>query len=114
MAYREQIIEALAFPRKLVQDSLDLHQCPHGGFFSPAETGCQDCDDRAECQWLYHYDEFAAMENKPVAVLVDALDFALTYVRAQVATWEHDSQGCRCDACRWLRASEKLYDVAGL
>jgi len=106
---RRAVIDALSYPRQLLHGSLNLESCPHGGFYSPGDTGCQDCDDRPECQWLYHNDEFVALDRKSDHDLAQALDFAICYVTAQAAG--HDTRSCHCASCAWLRGALPLYDL---
>jgi len=106
---RRNLIDALAYPRRVLQAQIDLQRCPHAGFFSPGDVGCQDCDDRPECQWLYHNDEFVALERKNDHDLLQALDFAICFVTAQVAG--HDARTCTCPSCKWLRGAQGIYDA---
>ena len=106
---REQVIEALLFPRSLVRDHIEIDQCAHAGHYAKDRKDCQQCDYGPECEWLYSNDEFIALERKPLPVLAQALEFALGYVDAQVSLWGHQHTSCHCDACVWLRRTQRLY-----
>ncbi|KPK55465.1 MAG: hypothetical protein AMS22_04325 [Thiotrichales bacterium SG8_50] len=109
---RKQMLEALAYPRDLIRSGLDVDNCPHSGNYAAEDIECLTCFDGPECRWLYHNDEFVALEGKSLAELADALEFALEHVSAQVIHSSHNQRTCRCDACAWLRKSQKLLDRA--
>jgi hypothetical protein len=112
MAMKDKIIQTLAYPRLLVRGSMSLEDCEHNGNYAGGDSRCDDCEFALECRWLCNADEFAALERKPMEDVLDALDFAVDYVRAQTACAGHDSLTCRCNSCEWLRASELLLDEA--
>jgi hypothetical protein len=60
---------------------------------------------------LYDNDEFAALQQRPIEALVEALEFAMGYVDALTRQWQHDSRHCRCDACTWLRDAQRLFNA---
>lgn len=105
---REKIVKALINSRTLVRDQIELHDCIHNGHYVAGNSRCQYCEFGFECQWLYKNDEFAALEQKPIENLLEALQFAEAYVDAIVTRWEHDKRICRCDTCTWLRYTRRL------
>ena len=105
---REKIIAALIESRLLVRDQVDWHDCIHGGYYSSQDAGCHSCDFEFECQWLSQNDEFVALERKATQMLVDSLEFAEAYVDAIVTRRAHDRRNCLCEACRWLRNTQRL------
>jgi hypothetical protein len=104
------ITQALAYPRRLVRDHLNQDTCPHSGMFDKCDKKCQLCDERPECEWLFDNEEYSTLEHKPLQALTDALDFAICYVAAEMAVMNHDSNHCACEACGWLRESQRLLD----
>lgn len=104
----QRIIAALTYPRSLMRGNLALEDCAHNGDYCGEDLHCAACDYVYECSWLCNADEYAALENRSLATLVAALDFALDYVRAQIALADHDPQSCRCASCGWLRRAENL------
>ena len=108
---RQQIISKLIYPRLLVKDHLDLDDCDHSGRYDLAARDCEKCDDEPECHWLYDTDEFELLQQRPLEELVDALEFALGYVGAEVSRLRHSRQRCNCESCVWLRDALRLFEA---
>jgi hypothetical protein len=108
----ERVIKALAYPRFQLRGDLDLGDCPHGGLYDTQDPECLECNIGPECRWLYSNEEFAALQQKSLRDLIDALEFAIEYVDALVTEWEHKRHQCRCEACTWLRDAHRLFDEA--
>lgn len=109
---RKRVIETLAFARDMVRDNIELQECRHYGNFDEYDPACHTCEFEAECQWLYHNDEFVALERRPDEELTAALEFAIGYVDAHVTRWGHPPAVCACETCRWLRGAQSLFDEA--
>ena len=105
---RDRIIETLDYARAIVRSSIVLDDCSHDANFAAGSDECGVCEYASECHWLYSNDEFAALEQKPVEILVAALDFAVDYVRAELTHGGHNTARCRCESCTWLRTGQKL------
>jgi hypothetical protein len=98
----------LDFPRSLARDSVDADNCHHAGNFAERDPICQACENRLECNWLYHNDEFSALSKKPLERLLEAFEFAVAYVDIWSIRAEHKSRTCPCHGCLWLREARKL------
>lgn len=109
---RTRVIEALTFPRYQMLADLDRDNCTHSGFYARGDRKCRECDFGLECEWLYDNEEFGVVQRRPMRILVEALEFAINYIDAQVVEWEHDSERCACDACTWLRDARRLFAEA--
>lgn len=107
---KEHVIKALAFPRDLMRQNLELEGCAHNGDYAKDDVNCLLCKDTQECDWLSHNDEYVALAQKPMETLVTDLEFALDFVRAQVAYWYHEPKKCTCSACQWVGQAQLLYD----
>lgn len=105
---REKIIEALIESRLLVRDQVDWNDCSHAGHYSVEDGECRTCEFEFECHWLSQNDEFVALERKATQILVESLEFAQAYVDAVVTRRAHDRRSCQCEACRWLRRTQRL------
>lgn len=105
---KEQLRNALVFPRVLFRQMIELHACPHAGHFAEEERGCWACDQEILCQWLYRNDECAPVERRGLGDIVESLESAITIVAAQVEAGDHGRQVCRCELCFWLRDTENL------
>ena len=109
---KTEIIAMLTFPRKMIGGHIPLETCEHAGNFSESDAGCLVCETRLECEWLYSNDESAALTEKPLAVVADALASAVLYVDACVARAGHNARTCHCQACDWLRRARQLHETA--
>jgi hypothetical protein len=108
---KTEIIAMLAFPRKMMGGNIPLETCEHAGNFLPSDNGCLVCETRLECEWLYRNDESAALTDKPLDIVADALGSAVLYVDACVTRAGHDARACHCQACDWLRRARRLHET---
>lgn len=109
---KTEIIDMLDFPRQIVRGHVPLETCEHAGNFSPTDHGCRVCEARLECEWLYCNDESAALTEKPLNVVVDALGTAVLYVDACITRAGHNAHACHCEACDWLKRARRLHEAA--
>ena len=109
---KNEIIEMMAFPRDLIRGNVPFETCGHAGHYARRDPECRVCESRLECEWLYHNDEFAALEQKSLESLLEALQSALLYVDACVYRAGHDPKHCSCNACTWLTRAQAVYDTA--
>lgn len=105
---KDQLIQALYFPRYQVRMGINSQDCVHGGHYHKGEQLCEACDYRNECAWLYHNDECSGVARKPAESLAQSLQFSLDYIDTRVAGLGHHIGECDCDACAWLKNTEKL------
>lgn len=96
----------MAFPRDMIRGNVPMETCGHAGNFAIHDSDCRVCESRLECEWLYHNDELASLEQKPLESLLDALQTAILYVDACVTRAGHDPKRCGCRACGWLGRAE--------
>jgi hypothetical protein len=107
---KEEIIQALNFPRVFIHDAIDDEACPHNGHFAHNDPGCQHCTVMEDCSWLSRNDACVSLTKKPVEVLASELEFAMDYIQAQLSYWYHNPATCSCSACSWLRNAQSVYD----
>lgn len=103
---KENILKALEFPRDMIRENVDLRSCRFNGHYV-GELGCRLCNAATECKWLTQHDEFSNLSQKPLAEIADALEFAMHFVEALVVESDHESEVCRCEACRWVRGARE-------
>jgi len=108
---RELIITALVYPRRLMQGSIALEVCTHAGHYAPRQTDCRLCEHSPECEWLTGHDQHVDLKRKSVEALTEALEISFSYVDARVTLDGHDAIRCRCEACGWLRDTERLLET---
>lgn len=106
---REQLINALSYPRFLIRTELPLESCHHDGHYTDTDERCVKCEFQSECNWLDQQDYDKVLESKSERDLLGALAYALNFVDAITGSWDHPVRGCQCEACQWLRQAEKLY-----
>lgn len=106
---KAEIIEALAYPRRLVSGEQDLEECRHAGLFSSGHSDCNACHQGPECHWLYQHGEYTDLNSKSLPDLEEALAFMVGYVDSKILEWQHDAH-CKCEACTWLYSARRLYD----
>lgn len=109
---RNQILEALEFPRRLVRAELEPNQCPHDIQYDATDPVCLCCLDGPECQWLYATDGVASLDSRSLDELTQALEFAILSVAAQLAQGVHPESQCVCPSCVWLWQAEQLHEQA--
>jgi hypothetical protein len=107
-ALLDRIRRALLLPRRLMQDALERDRCPHSGYFQKGAQDCVYCEVGPECEWLLGYDEHAALESKRFAEVVEALEVSYSYIHARTLSQGHRERTCDCDACLWLRETQRL------
>ena len=87
---KTKIIAMLAFPRQIIRGHVPLETYEHAENFSSSDTECLECETRLECEWLYCNDELAALTEKPLDVVADALASAVLYVDACLTRAGHN------------------------
>ena len=61
---RHELIEALTYPRLLVQKLVDARDCPHDNLFEATSERCHQCDINRECHWVSCLNDFSNFEGK--------------------------------------------------
>lgn len=108
---RQAVIEALAYPCKLLRNELEAENCPFDGEYRGDARRCRICPEGLACHWLLvHEDPIGSAAAETDQQLAAALQFAIVSVDAQVVALGHSSRYCRCDSCTWLRGAHKLYE----
>ena len=105
---RQQIIEALTYPRMILLADLDGEYCPQHLFFNHAHKACQMCEQGEECHWLNVNDHISVLAKKPMDSLYESLQFCIDYVEAQCRHVEHSVRWCACESCDWVRSARRL------
>ena len=106
---KKSIIEALSYPREVLRSYIELESCPHNGLYDGQDGRCTACPQKAECEWLYSNETFAALDQKPFEDVLAALNEGLEYV--QISCWRHSRQ-CQCTSCAWIRDARRLSNKA--
>lgn len=105
---RRELIEALSYPRLLVQRIIESKDCPHDSLFEATSERCHHCDINSECHWVNCLDEFADFEDKPAHLLNASLRYGIRLVESLHSELHHDETTCTCEACTWVRNAQRL------
>ena len=107
---RRQLIEALSYPRLLVEQIIDARDCPHGSLFEATSERCHQCDINRECHWVSCLNEFADFANKPTFTINASLRYGVKLVESLHEELHHDETACTCEACTWVRDAQRLIE----
>ncbi len=105
---RRQLIEALAYPRLLVQKIMEEDDCPHDSLFEATSQRCQQCDLNRECHWVSCMSDFSDLEEKAIHTLNASLRYGIRLVETIHSELRHDETVCKCEACTWIRDAQRL------
>lgn len=105
---RRQLIEALTFPRLLVQKIMEEDDCPHDSLFEATSERCHQCDLNSECHWVSCMSDFADLEDKAIHTLNASLRYGIRLVETVHSELRHDETMCKCEACTWIRDAQRL------
>jgi hypothetical protein len=107
---RKQLIEALGYPRSLVQRIIDGTDCPHESLFDATSERCHECGINSECHWVACLNEFADFKDKPTHTINASLRYGVKLVEALNSELPHDGTACTCESCTWVRNAQRLIE----
>jgi hypothetical protein len=107
---RQQMIEALSYPRLLVRSIIDGKNCPHDSLFEATSERCRQCDINSECHWVTCLDEFADFADKPDHTINASLRYGVKLVESLHSELHHDETLCTCEPCTWVRDAQRLIE----
>ena len=70
---RQQLIEALTFPKLLVQGLIEEGNFPHKNLYAATGERCHHCDMNGECTWEQCLQDFRSVDHESTESLSDAL-----------------------------------------
>lgn len=105
---RQQMIEALTYPRLLVLKSIEDRDCPHNSLFEALEERCFQCEIDKECHWVRCLNDFADFADKPDYTINASLRYSIGLVESMHNELHHDETLCTCEACSWIRHARHL------
>lgn len=105
---RDRIIEALSYPRSLMEKEIKRRDCPEHHRFNEHSDDCNDCLYILECQ--SYADRLSETSLKQISEpqLRKLLQLGLEYVAYQTGRMDHETDSCTCDLCRWVRETTPL------
>lgn len=107
---RRRMIEALSYPRLLVERIIEERSCPHNGEFEPASDLCHECDMNKECHWVNCLEEFSDFADKPEHTINASLRYGVKLVESMHSELHHDETMCACEPCAWVRDAQRLIE----
>jgi len=105
---RHQLIEALIYPRLLVQKLIAERDCPHDSLFEATSERCHGCDLGQECHWVSCMNDFSDFENKENHTINASLRYGIKLVESLHYKLRHDESTCTCEPCTWIRDAQRL------
>lgn len=108
---RRQLIEALTYPRLLVQKIIEDRDCAHDSLFEATSERCQQCDINRECHWVCCLDDFSDFTDKPTYTINASLRYGIKLVESLHSELRHDETLCTCEACNWVRDAQRLTEA---
>lgn len=107
---RRQLIEALSYPRLLVQRIIDVKDCPFDSLFEATSERCHQCDVNRECHWVACLNDFGSFSEKPTYTINASLRYGVKLVEALHSELHHDETVCTCESCSWVRYAQRLIE----
>ena len=107
---RRELIEALTYPRLLILRMIDAQNCAHDSVFQATSARCHHCSLSRECHWASYLNDFEDLRHKPVHTLNASLRYSVRLVEALHNELLHDATSCTCEACSWIRDSQRLIE----
>lgn len=104
---RQQLIEALTYPRVLIRQLIDEGNYQHQNFFEATGQRCHACDGEA-CGWDKCLGDFRGFEDKSIEELSESLREGIRLVEGTISELRHDETKCMCETCTWIRNAEHL------
>ena len=108
---RRELIEALTYPRLLILKIIDAQDCVHDSLFEATSARCRHCSMARESLWATCLNDFEDHRNKPAHTLNASLRYSVRLVEALHGESRHDATTCTCEACRWIRDSQRLIET---
>jgi len=108
---RRQLIEALSYPKLLVQKIIAERDCPHDSLFEATDDRCHHCDIGRECHWAKCLNDFDNFDGKATHTINASLRYGRKLVESLHSELRHDETTCKCEACMWIRDSQSLTEA---
>ena len=104
---RQQLIEALMYPRLLLQQVIEDHNYHHKNMFEATGERCNHCTGDG-CGWEACMQDFKHIDDMTTETLSVSLREGINFVEALHKHLRHDETTCTCEPCNWIRNAEHL------
>jgi len=105
---RQQLIEALLYPRLMVMNLIEAGNYPHENLYEATGERCHHCDTTGECKWVTCLQDFRLFDEKSTESLSASLREGIKLVESLHSELRHDETTCTCETCIWIRNAEHL------
>jgi len=105
---RQELIEALTYPRLLVQKLVDARDCPHDNLFEATSERCHQCDINQKCHWVSCLNDFSNFEDIADHTINASLRYGIKLVETLHSELRHNETTCTCEPCAWVRDAQRL------
>ena len=106
---RQQLIEALTYPRILIQRLIEEHNYQHNNLFEATGERCNHCEGE-DCCWETCFQDFRKFDEMPIETLAASLREGIRLVESLYNELHHDETTCTCETCNWVRNAEHLME----
>ena len=107
---RRELIEALNYPKFLVQELIDQRDCHHDNLFDATSECCHQCELNRDCHWVSCLNDFSGFDGKATHTINASLRYGMNLVEALRSESRHDAT-CMCEPCDWIRDSQRLTEA---
>jgi len=107
---RHQLIEALLYPRKMVEELIAEGNFQHKNLYEATGERCQHCDGSGNCGWATCLHDFRHYDDMTTEELGAALREGIRLVESLFNELHHDETSCHCETCTWVRNAEHLIE----
>jgi hypothetical protein len=109
---RQQLIEALLYPRKMLEELIEVGNYAQKNMFEATGERCHHCEGTGDCSWDHCLEDFQKLNEAPDAVLTASLREGIRLVESMHRHLRHDETTCTCETCNWIRNAEHLTEEA--
>ena len=109
---RQQLIEALLYPRKMLEELIADGNYKHKNMFEATGERCSHCDGSRDCSWEHCVEDFQKLNEAPEAVLSASLREGIRFVESLHSHLRHDETTSTSEYCNWIRNAEHLVEEA--
>ena len=109
---RQQLIEALLYPRKLLEELILDGNYVKKNMFEATGERCAHCTETEECGWDQCREDFKKLNEASAESLSVSLREGILFVESLHKDLRHDETTCICETCVWIRKAEHLTEEA--
>ena len=106
---RQQLIEALTYPRLLIKNLIEDHNYQHNNLFEATGERCHHCTGE-NCGWETCFQDFRKFDEMPTETLAASLREGIKLVESLHSHLRHDETTSTSEYCIWIRNAEHLVE----